>query len=170
MSILNCFLEDHCRVNNILGTEQAAAKKGSWGCTDQLLINKAIMEEVKSKRRNLVCIWLDYKKAFDSVPHDWLIKALHLAKVPLEIIITIEALTKTWTTQAGLQAKNTTIETDSIDYQRGILEGDGLSVILFALSINPVSFLSRKMEGYELGETIKLIINHLLFVDFIQGH
>ena len=146
-SILNYFLEDHCRVNNILGIEQAAAKKGSWGCTDQLLINKAIMEEVKSKRRNLVCVWLDYKKAFDSVPHDWLIKALHLAKVPLEIVIVIEALTKTWTTQAGLQAKNTTIETDSIDYQRGILQGDGLSVILFALSINPVSFLLRKMEG-----------------------
>ena len=94
MSILNYFLEDHCRVNNILGIEQAATKKGSWGCTDQLLINKAIMEEVKSKRRNLVCIWLDYKKAFDSVPHDWLIKALHLAKVPLEIVISIEALTK----------------------------------------------------------------------------
>ena len=95
-------------------------------------------------------------------------KALHLAKVPLEIIITTEALTKTWTTQAGLQAKNITIETDSIDYQRGILQGDGLSVILFALSINPVSFLLRKVEEYELGETIKLIINHLLFVDDLK--
>ena len=81
-SILNHFLEDHCHVTNILGIEQAATKKGSWGCTDQLRINKAIMEEVESKRRNLVCVWLDYKKAFDSVPHNWLIKALHLAKVP----------------------------------------------------------------------------------------
>ena len=167
-SILNSFLEDHCGVNNILGIEQAAAKKGPWGCTDQLLINKAIMEEVKSKRRNLVCVWLDYKKAFDSVPHDWLIKALYLAKIPLETVIAIEALTKTWTTQTGLLAKNTTIEADSIDYQRGILQSDGLSVILFALSINPVSFLPRKMEGYELGETIKLIINHLLFVDDLK--
>ena len=42
---------------------------------------------------------------------------------------------------ASLQAKNTTIETDNIEYQRGILQGDELSVILFALSINPVSFL-----------------------------
>ena len=50
------------------------------------------MEEVKSKRRNLVCMWLDYKNAFDSVPHDWLIKALHLPEVPLEIITAIEAL------------------------------------------------------------------------------
>ena len=48
------------------------------------------------------------------------------------------------------------------------MQGDGLSVILFALSINPVSFLLRKMEGYELEETIKLIINHLLFVDDLK--
>ena len=77
---------DHCHVNNIIGIEQAAAKRGSWGCTDQLLINKAIMEEVTSKKKNIVCVWLDYKKAFDTVPHDWLIKALQLTKVPREII------------------------------------------------------------------------------------
>ena len=45
-SILNHFLEDHCRENNIVSIEQAAGKKGSWGCTDQLLINKAITEDV----------------------------------------------------------------------------------------------------------------------------
>ena len=94
-SILNYFLDDHCRVNNVIGIEQAAAKRGSWGCTDQLLINKAIMEEVTSKRKNIVCVWLDYKKAFDTVPHDWLIKALQLAKVPQEIIKAIESLTRT---------------------------------------------------------------------------
>ena len=52
-TILNYFLDDHCRVNNIIGIEQAAAKRGSWGCTDQLLINKTIMEEVTSKRKDM---------------------------------------------------------------------------------------------------------------------
>ena len=30
-SILNHFLQDHCETNNIITSEQAAAKKGSWG-------------------------------------------------------------------------------------------------------------------------------------------
>ena len=79
-SIINSFLQDHCKTNNINCEEQAAGKQGSWGCIDQLLINKTIMDEVKTDKRNLFCIWLDYKKAFDTVPHSWLIKALRLAK------------------------------------------------------------------------------------------
>ena len=166
-SILYYFFDDHCRVNNIIQIEQAVAKRGSWGCTDQLLINKAIMEEVASKRKNIVCVWLDYEKVFDTVPHDWLIKVLQLAKVPEEIIKAIESLTSTWTTKAFLQTKNVTIETDSIDYRRGILQVDGLSVILLALSINPASFIMKDFEGFELGEvrTIREMINHLLFAD-----
>ena len=40
------------------------------------------MSEAGNKKRNLITIWLEYKKAFDSVPHEWLIKSLHLAKLP----------------------------------------------------------------------------------------
>ena len=70
---LNGFLQDHCERNNIITNEQAAGKKGVWGCTEQLLINKTILKEVKRLRRNLVTVWLDYQKAFDSVPHSWMI-------------------------------------------------------------------------------------------------
>ena len=104
------------------------------------------MEEVVSKRRNTVCAWLDYKKAFDTVPHDWLIKSLQLAKVPDDIIIAIEALTRTCTMKAKLQTSNSTIETKNVDYRRGILQGDGLNVILFALSVNPASFLMQELD------------------------
>ena len=45
------------------------------------------MLEVKKKRRNIFTVWLDYKKAFDSVPHEWLLYALQLAKVPAQLII-----------------------------------------------------------------------------------
>ena len=51
--ILNTFLENHCINNDIITREQAGGKKESWGCTDQLLINKMILDEVK---RQGICL------------------------------------------------------------------------------------------------------------------
>ena len=85
-SCLNIFLTDHCDQNNIITSEQVAVKKRVWGCVEQLLLNKAVLSEVKKKRRNIFTVWLDYKKAFDSVPHEWLLYALQLAKVPAQLL------------------------------------------------------------------------------------
>ena len=79
-AIISEFIMYHCTTNNIVTEEQAAGKIGSWGCTDQLLINKIVYEEVTKNRRNLTTAWLDYRKAFDSVPHSWIIESLQLAK------------------------------------------------------------------------------------------
>ena len=65
--ILNTFLVDHCTTTNIMTLEQAGGKPGSWGCTDQLLINKIKVKEHRG---------LTTKN--DLVPHDWIIKALEL--------------------------------------------------------------------------------------------
>ena len=91
-AILTEFIRDHCEQNEIITIEQAAGRRGSWGCTDQLLINKMMYEEVKTNRRNLATAWLDYKKAFDSMSHTWLIKSLELAKIPTKIIDAIKNL------------------------------------------------------------------------------
>ena len=72
-SLLNTFLEDHCTANNIITVEQAGGRKHSWGCTDQLLMNKMVLDEVKKQRKILFMMWFDYRKAFDSVPHLWII-------------------------------------------------------------------------------------------------
>ena len=80
-SCINKFLVDHVHKNNIITQEQAAGKKRVWGTVEQLLINKSIMKEARTMRKNLVSVWLDYRKVFDSVPHDWLLEALRLAKI-----------------------------------------------------------------------------------------
>ena len=80
-SCLNSFLEHHCRINNIITVEQAGGKKGIWGTTEQLLINKNILKEAKTLKRNIYTVWLDYQKAFDSVTYEWLLRSLKLAKV-----------------------------------------------------------------------------------------
>ena len=69
-SCLNNFLEHHCRTNSIITTEKAEGKKGILGTTEQLLINKNILKEAKTLKRNIYTVWLDYQKAFGSVTHE----------------------------------------------------------------------------------------------------
>ena len=128
-------------MNNIIAPEQGGWKPSTWGCIDQLLVNKHITNEVKSKRRNLFCVWLHYQKAYNSVPHSWTLEALCLAKIPEDIINSIEKLPKIWGAQIHLNSRANNIVTDVIKYLCGVIQGDNLSILLFILSINPLSFL-----------------------------
>ena len=113
-SCINEFLVDHVHKNNIITQEQAAGKKGVWGTVEQLLINKSIMKEARSMRRNLVTVWPDYRKAFDSIPHDQLLEALRLAKIPQHLITTVKNLTESWYTILNLNGTSKTIVSDLI--------------------------------------------------------
>ena len=144
-SCLNLFLTDHVQSNNIITPEQAGGKRGVWGTTEQLLVNKN-MKRVKSLRGSLTTVWLDYKKAFDSVPHSWLIHALELAKVPLDIINAISNLTNCWYTILNLQGKNESLMSEVIRFLKGIFQGDSLSILLFVLALNPLSFMLKRLS------------------------
>ena len=61
--------------------EQKGCKCGSYGCKDQLLINKMILENCHNRNTNLSIAWIDYKKGFDSVPHSWIEKCLETFKI-----------------------------------------------------------------------------------------
>ena len=115
-------------------------------------------------------MWLDYQKAFDSVPHKWLIKVLELAKVPERIITTIKTLMKKWSINVNIQSGAASIESQPIQYLRGIFQGDSLSVLLFILSVNPLSYLLNKLQSYCIGENWNRNQNipHLFFVDGLK--
>ena len=171
--LLNLFLEDHCISNNIISEEQAGGKKGSWGCVDQLMINKMAMEEIRKNRRNAFVMWFDYKKAFDSVPHSWMVKALELAKVPQQIINNITALKQFWNTEVSLQTADESLRTDQIKYLTGCLQGDSLSLLLFEICTNPLSFLLIKnSDGYMVGESNErtVSLSHLVCVDDLKTY
>ena len=122
-----------------------------WGCIEQLLLNKSILNEVKQKKRNLITIWLDYQKAFDSIHHDWMIQSLRLAKIPEKLIAAIETLTKQWATIVELHGNQSSITSDVINFSNGIFQGDSISVLLFILWLNPLSYMLGKLKGYKYG-------------------
>ena len=70
-----------------------------------------------------------------------IIKALELAKVSNKILITIRNIMDLWATNVNLFTSNTGIKTNTINYITGVLQGDCLSVMLFILSVNPLSFV-----------------------------
>ena len=71
--------------------EQRGGKKDCYGCKDQLMINNAILENCKKKRKNLSIAWIDYNKAFDSVPHSWILQCLNMYKIYPILTTFIEA-------------------------------------------------------------------------------
>ena len=133
-----------------------------------LLINKSIMSEVRNKKRNLIMTWLDYKKAFDSVPYEWLINSLHLAKLPEDLIRAIEHLTSQWCTVLHLKGPEEVIVSDIIYFVKGLFQSDKLSVLLLILSVNPLSFLLHKLQGYACGKHKNYNVRHNFFVDDLK--
>ena len=167
-SCLSSFLCYHCEANNIITPEQAGGKKKVWGTTEQLLQNKSVLKEVRNKKRNLYTVWLDYRKAFDSVPHEWLLYTLKLAKVPEKLIFAIRELTKVWKTKLQLNGTHESIMTETINFLKGIFQDDSLSVILFILSVNPLSHLLKQLKGYAARNERNINITHNFFVDDLK--
>ena len=52
--------------------------KGSTGTNDLIYIDRAASKEVKSTNKNLAFACIDYKKAYDMVPHSWITECLDL--------------------------------------------------------------------------------------------
>ena len=75
-SVLTDRTYSHMEQNNLFPLEQKGYRTGLYGCKDQLMNNKIILENCKKTKRNLSCAWIDYKKAFDSIPHEWILKYL----------------------------------------------------------------------------------------------
>ena len=87
-------MEEH----NLFPIEQKGCRKESYGCKDQLLINKMVLENTKAKHRNLGTAWIDYKKAFDSTSHTWIINCLEIFKLSPIFINFIKTTIKLWNT------------------------------------------------------------------------
>ena len=165
-SILTERTYKHLDENNLLPLEQKGCKRGSYGCKDQLLINKMIIENCKSKHRNMSCAWIDYKKAFDSVPHDWILRSLDLCNVSPTIINFLQKSMKQWKTQLLLTHQNGTITCENLKIKRGIFQGDSLSPLLFCTSLIPLTFeLKNSGYGYKIGEDK---FSHLFYMDDLK--
>ena len=140
-----------------MAIEQRGDKKKYYGCKDQLMITNAILKNCRKQKRNLSTAWINYKKAFDSVPHSWIIKCMSLYKVQFMIIRLIESPMSKWKTNMTPAHSQRALEMGSISIKRGIFWGD-------SLSLNPLSTeLQETGYGSKLNEKTDII--HSFYVD-----
>ena len=84
-SCLQVPLDKHLDENDLMQSEQRGAKYGCSGTTDNLMIDKMVTQDCHRGKRNLSMAWVDVRKAYDSVDHNWLIHIkLIVAKAPLK--------------------------------------------------------------------------------------
>ena len=149
----------HLDQDKLLPEEQKGWRKGSRGTNNLLYIDRAVIKEAKSRNKNLAMAWIDYKKAYDMVPHSWIIECLDLFGVAENIKSLLVNSMEKW----KVMLCSGTSELGEVEIQGGIFQGDCLSPLVFVLTMIPLSLILRKAKAaYEFPKT-KEKINHLLF-------
>ena len=65
---------DYLVRERILPEEKKGCRKGRRGTKDQLLTGKSILKDCRKRHSNLAMAWIDYLKAYDMVPHSWIVE------------------------------------------------------------------------------------------------
>ncbi|CAK1595743.1 unnamed protein product [Parnassius mnemosyne] len=147
---------------------QNGCRGGGRGTKEPLLIDAVIGKVVKRNPRNLSAAWIDYKKAFDSVPHTWLKRILELYKVDCTVRDFLGQCMGQWRTILCHLGERMTAAENHIRIRRGIFQGDFLSPIWFCLSLNPLStLLEGSRRGFQLRKGGTKVI-HLLYMDDLK--
>ena len=143
----------HLDQEKFLPEEQKGCRNGSRGTNDLLYIDRAVIKEVRSRNKNLAMAWIDYKKAYDMLPHSWIIECLDLLGVAENIKSLLANSMEKW--YAMLCSRSS--ELGEVEIKRGIFKGDSLSPLVFVLALIPLSLILRKAKAaYEFSESEKV--------------
>ena len=154
----------HLESNRLLPSEQKDCRRNSRGTKDQLLIDKMIIGNCKRRLTGLGMAWIDFRKAFNMVPHTWITKYMTMFGVADNMTNLLENSMEQWNTE--LISGGESLE--HVEIKRGIFQGDSLSPLLFILALISLTIVLRKVKaGYDLGKGNGMI-NHLLFMDDLK--
>ena len=116
MAVLSEELYMNLQSKCLLPNEQKGCRRNSTGTKDKLLIDKMIIRNCKRRLTGLGMAWIDFKKAFDMVPHSWLVKCLDLFGAANSLMALLEQSRGSWCTE--LTADGQVL--GEVDIQRGI--------------------------------------------------
>lgn len=161
----------HLDTHNILAEQQKGCRKNSQGCKEQLTIDAVVMNSAVKNKTDIHTMFIDYQKAFDSIPHSWLLHVLHLYKIHPTLISFLQNSMTNWRSILKIKQSSTEfMTTEPISIQRGIFQGDALSPLWFCLALNPLShLLNNANTGFALtNNETQYTLSHLMYMDDIK--
>ena len=142
--------------------EQKGLKRGSRGTKDQLLIDKTVLKDCKKRHTNLSMAWIDYRKAYDLVPHNWVNECIEMFGIAEKLRTFLQKSMQQC--RLSLTANGEDLGEENV--KRGIFQEDSLSTLLFVLSMVPLSLIHVN-ACYKRGKK-EYKLNHLLFMDDLK--
>ena len=71
-------MHKHLDEEKLLPDEKKGCRRQKRGTKDQLLTDKMMIQNCRRRLTNLAMGWIDYKKAYDMIPHSWILKYLKM--------------------------------------------------------------------------------------------
>ena len=156
--------------DNLMGSQQRGARSGCSGTTDNLLIDRMMIEvDCIRGKRSIRMAWIDVKNADDSVHHKLSSTMMALHKFPRWIEAYVKNLYSSWNTRIMAKTENGLETSEKIRFERGLPQGEALCTRLFTLCLNPVAWMLKATEGYKLSKPISIKITDLLYIDDLKA-
>ena len=118
--------------------------------TAHILALRRLIEGVKSRKQKAIILYVDFKKAFDSIHRSSMIKILKAYDIPPKLLAVIEKMYEN--TRARVITPDG--ETELFEIKAGVLQGDTLAPYLFAIVLDHVlrkTFTGKEEElGFKL--------------------
>lgn len=154
-------LEHFTEVGNLLPESQLGFRRGR-GCTECIFtLTSAVQLQLRLGGREVYTIFVDFKRAFDSIPHAKLWLKLFNLGISTKQIKIIKSLYE----QATVQVKNRGLFSNEFEVTEGVLQGESLSPLLFLLYLADIEnfFRDKGLEGINIDGVNDLLM--LMYAD-----
>ena len=147
----------------LINENQGAFGNNTIWFKELVLLGEVIQGQYKGK---LSTAWLDVKKAFDSVPHKYVLSIFKRLPIKKAIPTPIERIYRGPNTRPDVLSRNRFQRIGSIPLQKGILQGDSLSPLLFILAMQPlIKVLHKGFETLRVRDSgEKMELSYLLYM------
>ena len=119
---------DYLKNRKLLLEQKKGRRRKSRGTEDQSPIDKTVLKDCKKKQASLCMAWIDYKTAYDLVPHSWSNECMEMFGIAENVRNFLEGSMEHW--NMSLTSNGEVLE--EIDVMRDISRGQSFATFICA--------------------------------------